>query len=193
MSARPRFNYKPLTVEDMPLWINVFGPCTHIGHAPGLAVDLPDLIDRTEPEALLRLPTDTWKDAFEGSVADTLRHGDRGWLRLADYGFGSAYLDLEEGVKFNTTVAGLVDCLAFIGSLAELGVRLWDREFMQEFGGDFSACLWVTQALVGRVPDAGPAFESMGLVRGGPDALAPWMMPPGWVVPNRPGALPATG
>jgi hypothetical protein len=78
MPARPWRNLRPRTVEDIPIWVNVLGPCTHIGHALGLAVDLPNLVDRTEPEALLRLPTDTWKDAFEGSVADTLRHGDRG-------------------------------------------------------------------------------------------------------------------
>jgi hypothetical protein len=193
MPARPWRNLRPRTVEDIPIWVNVLGPCTHIGHALGLAVDLPNLVDRTEPEALLRLPTDTWKDAFEGSVADTLRHGDRGWLRLADYGFGSAFFDVEEGIKFSTTVANLGECLAFIVSLADFGVKLWDPELMQGFGGEFGACVWLTQALVGRVPDAGTAFESMGLVRGGPDALAPWMMPPGWVVPNRPGASPATG
>ncbi len=180
MRSSSRSSYRPTSVEDIPVWVNLVGPCTQIGHALGLAVDLPDLVDRTEPEALLRLPADTWKDAFEGRVADTLRHGDRGWLRLSDYGFGSAYLDLEEGVKFNTTVAGLADCLAFVASLTELGVKLWNREFMQEFGGEFSACVWVTPAVQGRVPDAGPALESMGLVRGSPDALAPWMMPPGW-------------
>lgn len=160
--------------------MNLVGPCTQIGRALGLAVELPDLVDRTEAAALLRLPSTAWKDAFEGLVADTLRHGDRGWMRLADYGFGSAYLDLEEGVKFNTTVAGLVDCLTFIASLTELGVRLWDRDFMQGYGGESGACVWVSQAVLGPVPDAGPAFESIGLVRGGPDALAPWMMPPGW-------------
>jgi hypothetical protein len=145
-----------------------------------LGVDLPDLVDRTEAAALLRLPSTAWKDAFEGRVADSLRHGDRGWMRLADYGFGSAYLDLEEGVKFHTTVAGLADCLTFIASLTELGVRLWDRDFMQGYGGESGACVWVSQAVLGPVPDAGPAFESMGLVRGGPNGLAPLMMPPGW-------------
>jgi len=96
------------------------GPCTQIGHALGIAVDLPDLVDRTETAALLRPPTDTWKDAFEGCVADTMRNGDRCWIRLADYGFGRAFLDVEEGIKFSTTVAGLADCLAFIASLTEL-------------------------------------------------------------------------
>ena len=186
-------NYRPTSVEDLRIWVNVLGPCTQIGRALGLAVDLPDLVDRTEAAALLGLPSTAWKDPFEGLIADTLRHGDRGWLRLADYGFGSAYLDLEEGVKFNTTVANLDECLSFVVSLADFGVKLWDRELMQGFGGEFGACVWLTQALVGRVPDAGTAFESMGLVRGGPDALAPWMMPPGWVVQNRPGASPATG
>jgi hypothetical protein len=171
---------RPTAVEDIPVWVNLVGPCTQIGHALGIAVDLPDLVDRAETAALLRLPTDTWKDAFEGRVADTMRNGDGGWIRLADYGFGSAFLDVEEGIKFSTTVANLEECLAFIGSLAELGVRLWDPEFMKGCGGKFGACVWVTQAFVGRVTDAGPAFESLGLVRGGPDALAPWMMPPGW-------------
>jgi hypothetical protein len=160
--------------------VNLVAPCTQVGHALGLAVDLPDLVDRTETAALLRLPTDTWKDAFEGRVADIMRTGDCGWVRLADYSFGSAFLDLEEGVKFHTTIAGLMECLAFIGSLAELGVRLWDRDFMQGYGGESGACVWVSQAVVVPVPDAGPAFESMGLVRGGPNGLAPWMMPPGW-------------
>jgi hypothetical protein len=171
---------RPTTVEDIPVWVNLVGPCTHIGHALGIAVDLPELVDRAETAALLRPPNDTWKDAFEGRVADTMRNGDRGWIRLADYSCGHAFLDVEEGIKFSTTVAVLADGLAFIASLTVLGVTLWNREFMQEFGGEFGACVWVTPAVQGRVPDAGPALESMGLVRGGPDALAPWMMPPGW-------------
>ena len=193
MRSSSRSSYRPTSVKDIPIWVNVLGPCTHIGRALGLAADLPDLVDRTEPAALLRLPSTAWKDTFEGVVADTLRHGDRGWMRLADYGFGSAYFDVEEGIKFSTTVANLGECLTFLVSLADLGVKLWDREFMQGLGGEFGACVWVTPAVQGRVPDAGPAFESMGFVRGGPDALAPWMMPPAWVVPNRPGASPATG
>ncbi len=53
---------------------------------------------------------------------------------------------------------------------------------MQESGGVFGACVWVTQALVGRVPDAEPMLKSIGLLRGGPNALAMWVMPPrlGW-------------
>jgi hypothetical protein len=180
MRSSSRSSYRPTSVEEIPIWVNVLGPCAHIGRALGLAVDLPDLVDRSEAAALLRLPSMSWKDQFEGLVVDTLRHGDCGWMRLADYSFGSAYLDLEEGVKFKTTVAGLADCLAFVASLAELGVRLWDRDLMQGFGGQCGACVWVTPAVQGRVPDAGPAFESMGLVRSGPNGLAPWTMPPGW-------------
>ncbi len=32
----------------VPLWVNLFGPCTRIGGAPGLATYLPDLTDRAE-------------------------------------------------------------------------------------------------------------------------------------------------
>lgn len=101
-------------------------------------------------------------------------------MRLADCRFCSAYLDLEEGIKFSTTIVGVGGCLTFIASLAVLGVKLWDRDFMQEFGGKFGAYVWVTHSIVGRVPDAASMFESMGSLRSGPDGLAPWMMPPGW-------------
>jgi hypothetical protein len=155
--AQPGRNLRPTAVEDIPVWVNLVGPRTHIGRALGLAVDLPDLVDRTEAAASLRLPTDTWKDAFEGGVADTMRTGDCGWIRLADYGFGSAYFDVEEGIKFSTTVANLEECLAFIGSLAELGVRLWDRDFMQGYGGESGACVFLllrclTRATWGECP-----------------------------------------
>jgi hypothetical protein len=162
--------------------VNVLGPCTHIGRALGLAVDLPDLVDRTATAALLRVPADTWKDAFEGRVADTMRIGDRGWIKLADYNFGSAYLDLEEGVKFFTIAARLKECLAFIVSLLAKGVRLWDMDYMDGWGGESGSCVWVSQALLGPAASAEPFFEEVGLVQSSPDGIAPWTLPPGWSV-----------
>ncbi len=182
-----RSNHIPTSVEDVPVWVNLVGPCTQIGHALGLAVDPPDLVDRTEPEALLRLPSDTWKDVFEGRVADTMRNGGRGWVRLADYGFGSAYLDLEEGVKFITTVAGLADCLAFIVSLAGQGITLWDVDYMDGWGGESGSCVCVSQALLRAVPNAELAFKEVGLVPSGPDAMGLWTLPPDWAEIHGPG------
>jgi len=81
------------------------------GHAVGLRVDLPDLTDKGETAALCRLPSDTWKDPFEGEVSDTMRNGGHNWLRLADYPFATAFFDLEEGIKFRTAVAEDLDAL----------------------------------------------------------------------------------
>jgi hypothetical protein len=182
MQARFRCNYRPKTIDDVPLWINVFGPCTQIGRALGLDIDLPNLIDRTEMEALLKTPSGRWKNPFEGSVADIMRNGDYGWIRLADYPFGAAFFDLEEGIKFQTNVANLEECLAFIVSLSDKGVRLWDRDYMEGHGGKEGSWVWVSQAIIGPVPDAEPMFVKVGLVPSGADGLPPWTMPPGWAV-----------
>ena len=180
MPARPRFNFRPETVDAVPLWINLFGPCRFIGRALGLDVDLPDLTDREETAALWRSPFDTWKDPFEGRVADTMRNGDRGWLRLVDYPFATAFFDLEEGVKFHTDVAHVTECLSYIASLTDKGVRLWDVDYMEGHGGPGGSCVWVCQAMIGPMPDAEPIFEKIGLVPSGPDRLPPWTMPRGW-------------
>lgn len=159
-------------------------PLHKTGHAVGLRVDLPDLTDKGETAALCRLPSDTWKDPFEGEVSDTMRNGGHNWLRLADYPFATAFFDLEEGIKFRTAVAELADCLAFIVSLASKGARLWDREYMEGHGGESGSCVWVTQAIMGPVPDAATMFAQMGLVPRGPDGLPPWTLPPGWEAPR---------
>jgi hypothetical protein len=185
MPAHSWFNNQPEAVGDVPLWINVFGPCTQMGRALGLQVDLPNLVDRAETEAICRLPSDTWKDEFEGGVVDTMRNGDHDWMRLADFPFASAFYDLEEGVKFHTTVADLKETLRFIVSLADKGVKLWDRDYMEDYGGEDGSCVWVCQAILGPVPDAQPEFERVGLVPSGPDGTPPWTLPPGWAVTNR--------
>ena len=131
------------------------------------------------------LPSDTWKDEFEGGVVDTMRNGDHDWMRLADFPFASAFYDLEEGVKFHTTVADLKETLRFIVSLTDKGVRLWDRDYMEEYGGEDGSCVWVCQAILGPVPDAQPEFERVGLVPIGPNGQPPWTMPPGWPFANR--------
>ena len=113
-----RSNYNPTAVEDIPVWVNLMGPCTQIGHALGLAVDLPDLVDRTETAALLRLPTDTWKYAFEGRMADTMRIGDRGRIRLADYGFVALVPARTDTRWWHESFVGAADVWLLRGRLA---------------------------------------------------------------------------
>ncbi len=175
LQLQPADPRSPTTVDK-----NVFGPCSRIGRALGLEVDLPDLTDRAQTAALWQAPSGTWKDSFEGRVADTMRNGDRGWLRLVNYSFATAFFDLEEGVKFHTDVANVTESLRFIASLTTKGVRLWDHDFMQDHGGESGACVIVTQAVAGPFPDPGPILEGVGLVPAGPGGLSPWMMPPGW-------------
>ena len=178
VAKRFRRIYDADKVEDVPVWINLFGPCARIGRALGLGIDLPDLTDDAGTDALWQMPGDEWKNPFEGWVADTERRGDHDWMRLADYPFGNAFFDLEEGVKFYTTVAGLAECLAFVASLADKGVRLCDRDFMGRHSGAVGSCVWVSQAISGGgFPDAAPAFGALGLRR--PDSSL-WVMPQGW-------------
>ncbi len=172
------------TVDEVPVWINVFGPCARIGRALGLGIDLPELTDQAETQALWQLPDDIWKDRFEGWVSDTMRSGDEDWIRLAEYHFGIAFFDREEGVKFYTTVANLAECLGFIVSLANKGVELCDPEFMGKYGGENGSCVWVSQAIFGGgVPDAEPIFEKIGLVTSRPKGRPPWVLPPNWQAP----------
>ncbi len=170
------------TVEDVPVWVSVFGPCGRIGRALGLRVDLPDLTDEVATAALWQLPDDTWKDPFEGRVVNTMRGGDHDWMRLVVYGFGTAFYDREEGIKFHTKVASLVECLQFIVSLSDKGVRLHDRDFMEEYAGEFGSCVWVMQASYRNGLHAYSTFESLGLVRFRPTG-GPWVMPPNWRPP----------
>jgi hypothetical protein len=86
-----------------------------------------------------------------------------------DYSVGIAFFDIEDGVKFYTTVAGVEECLAFIVSLAGAGVRLWDLGCMEGWGGESGSCVWVSQAILGTVPDAEPVFKEVGLVQSGPN------------------------
>ena len=173
-------NYGPQTLGAVPLWVNLFGPCAQVGRALGLAADLPDLTNRAALETLWRMPSDTWKEPFEGLVADTMRNGDRGWMRLVDLPFGIAFFDLEEGVKFNTTIDGLSACLEFIVSLSGKGIRLWDTDYMEGYGGESGACVWVSPAIQLPTLDPEPVFREVGLVQGGPDSTSPWLMPPDW-------------
>jgi hypothetical protein len=169
-------------VEDVPVWVSIFGPCGNIGRALGLCVDLPDLVDEATTAALWKKPGNTWKDTFEGRVADTMRDGDDDWMQLAVYEFGTGFYDREEGVKFHTKVGSLAECLQFIVSLADKGVKLCDRDYMEDFAGEFGSCVWVMQASYRNGLHAYPTFESLGLVRFRPTG-GPWVMPPNWRPP----------
>jgi hypothetical protein len=183
MSQQTGFIHEAETIEGSPLWINLFGPCTLIGRALGLSVDLPDLTTEADTDAVWRLPGNTWKEPFEGLVLDTMPNGDHDWMRLAEYPFGTAFYDLEEGVKFYSTVARLAECLTFIARLADKGVLLCDPVFMGEFGGKSGSCVWVSPAIYGRAPDPEIIFKKIGLVSSRPNDRPPWVMPPGWTLP----------
>jgi hypothetical protein len=53
--------------------------------------------------------------------------------------------------------------------LAGAGVRLWDVGDMEGWGGESGSCVWVSQAILGTVPDAEPVFKEVGLVQSGPN------------------------
>jgi len=183
MSQQTGFIHEAETIEGSPLWINLFGPCALIGRALGLRIDLPDLTNEADTDALWRLPGNTWKEPFEGLVLDTMPNGDHDWMRLAEYPFATAFYDLEEGVKFYSTVGRLAPCLTFITRLAEKGVRLCDPVFMGEFGGKSGSCVWVSPAIYGRAPDPETIFKKIGLVTSHSNGRPPWVMPRGWTLP----------
>jgi hypothetical protein len=107
----------------------------------------------------------------------------RGLARLSCF----AIFDVEDGVKFYTTVAGVEECLPFIVSLAGAGVRLWDVGCMERWGGESALGIWVPRGNLGTVPGAEPVFTGSRLGSERTEQDAPWAIPPGWAETHRQG------
>ena len=164
-----------LTLETLPVRINVFEDPTRIARALGLEVELPD-IDSTVPAYWDAVRREGWKPALRGRIADTEEErGDPGRCTLQVHAWGRVRFGLEEGVFVATTVGGLLPALDLVHGLGGRGVPLRDT--------DGWGRVKVQQSLFGRgVPDPSAAFAAAGLVpeAGRPDTLWWELSPARW-------------
>lgn len=146
-------------LDDIPVWINLFGDPTRIAQALDLDIALPD-VDNTDAVYWDRVHADGWKPNLRGKIADPWENGDPDWAKLVAFPFCEVWFDLEEGIKFKTQVKNIQATMDLVYALANKGIALFDPD-------DGNSRVRVLQAVLGyQIPDAGPAFEQAGLVAG---------------------------
>lgn len=146
-----------MSVEDVPVHLNILGDATRIAKALGSDIDLPDVNGSKEYWQDICEPGN-WKAPLRGKVSNLdEENGDPEWAEVINYGSFSVHFDVEEGIKFNLRARDLPEVLTIVRRLRQRGVPLWDA--------GIGCLVWVNQSLLGQaVPLLDDYFAHCGLV-----------------------------